>query len=212
MKVLGLSPESLGVTKFACDPKQDEDASCFNREEIVRNRHVFAELVTQLAADDPHKPFYTELYMFVYNVHPETMDFKVCVKRIEAYKNLCESIIKSSVRVCIKIDKVGVVDREVHILFFPSDPFGHSTSLTSSYQIPNTYIVTTLINWRFLCFQLQHHITNKCRRVFSPSLQYYVQELSAMFLKEPGPKSEPNFKTWVKLLRPPLPVQKSFDL
>lgn len=79
MKVLGLSPESLSVTKFACDLKQDADASCFDREEIVRNRHVFAELVTQLAADDPHEPFYTELYMFVYNVHPETMNFKVCV-------------------------------------------------------------------------------------------------------------------------------------
>jgi hypothetical protein len=85
-KMLGLSPESLGVTKFACDPKQDEDASCFSREEIVRNRHVFAELVTQLAADDPHKPFYTELYIFIYNVHPETMDFKVCVSESKQLK------------------------------------------------------------------------------------------------------------------------------
>lgn len=157
-KVLGLSPESLGVTKFACDPKQDEDASCFSREEIVRNRHVFAELVTQLAADDPHKPFYTELYMFVYNVHPETMDFKVRVKRIEAPKTSCESVIYYVICKSVYQNRQGWrgrPERKSTYCFSPQTRLGiHQLLLllNTRSQTPIIQVPTLISICRFLCW------------------------------------------------------------
>ena len=72
--LLGLSPASILVTRFGKpddqhDPPQAESASA------LRNKHIYAELVTR--QDEEQRPTYTELFKFLFNAEPETLNFKV---------------------------------------------------------------------------------------------------------------------------------------
>ena len=72
--LLGLSPKSILVTKFE---KPNEQQECFITEmtSTLRNKHIFAELVTR--QDEEQQPYYTELYMFLFNASPHTLKIKV---------------------------------------------------------------------------------------------------------------------------------------
>lgn len=71
---LGLSPQAILITRFGNPDAQlqntEADVAC-----ALRNKHVFAELVTR--QDEEQRPSYTELYQFLFNSAPETMNFKV---------------------------------------------------------------------------------------------------------------------------------------
>lgn len=72
--LLGLSPASILVTRFG-KPDEQQDHSEAETASSLRNKHIFAELVTR--QDEEQRPTYTELYKFLFNAEPETLNFKV---------------------------------------------------------------------------------------------------------------------------------------
>lgn len=72
--LLGLSPASILVTRFGKVDEQQGNSEA-QAASVLKNKHIFAELVTR--QDEEQRPSYTELYTFLYNAAPETLNFKV---------------------------------------------------------------------------------------------------------------------------------------
>ncbi|CAM6035797.1 unnamed protein product [Sphagnum compactum] len=65
--LLGLSANSILLTRFGRGLDQkDNDNSAMTH---LRKKHVFAEVV--MRQNNENRPYYTELYEFLYNIHPE---------------------------------------------------------------------------------------------------------------------------------------------
>ncbi|KAG0625712.1 hypothetical protein M758_2G075700 [Ceratodon purpureus] len=74
--LLGLSPASILITRFG-RPTEQQEQSKAETTGALRNKHIFAELVTR--QDDEQRPTYTELYKFLFNAEPETLNFKAII-------------------------------------------------------------------------------------------------------------------------------------
>jgi hypothetical protein len=71
--LLGLSANSILLTRFGRGLDQkDNDNSAMTH---LRNKHVFAEVV--MRQNHENRPYYTELYEWLYNIHPEDSHSKV---------------------------------------------------------------------------------------------------------------------------------------
>lgn len=64
---LGLTPESILITRYGRGPEQEDSSFAAH----LRDKYAFAEVVTR--QNEEKRPFYTELYEFIYKVHPQSM-------------------------------------------------------------------------------------------------------------------------------------------